>query len=179
MNQVIATPAQSDSEQPRALKTRQALKYHLSLAGEFQVAAQLQRLGVSASVTYGNAKNADVIVFNDEGSKAVVVEVKSTSQSKWVVGSRVPASEPKPWVFVYFPTDTNEPPRYYVFLQSDLHDLLAEEENAYFLRYEQRHGRAYGDRAGVVNLARAKAEPYRNAWHKIIDLLRTCSQSPQ
>jgi len=36
--------------------SKQAQKYHLSLAGEFYVAAELQRRGISAAVTYGNAK---------------------------------------------------------------------------------------------------------------------------
>ena len=44
--------------------SKQAQKYHLSLAGEFYVAAELQRRGISAAVTYGNAKNADVVAFS-------------------------------------------------------------------------------------------------------------------
>ena len=34
--------------------------------------------GVSAAVTYGNAKSADVVAFSALGEKAVVIEVKST-----------------------------------------------------------------------------------------------------
>lgn len=59
---------------------KQAQKYHSSLAGEFFVAAELQRQGIAAAVTYGNAKNADVVAFSISGDKAVVIEVKSTSQ---------------------------------------------------------------------------------------------------
>jgi hypothetical protein len=62
----------------------QLQKYHLSLAGEFFVAAELQRRGISAAVTYGYAKSADVVAFSMSGEKAVVIEVKSTSQLKWV-----------------------------------------------------------------------------------------------
>jgi hypothetical protein len=47
----------------RFLMSKQAQKYHLSLAGEFFVAAELQRRGVAAAVTYDNAKNADVVAF--------------------------------------------------------------------------------------------------------------------
>lgn len=57
---------------------RQEEKYHLSMAGEFFVAAQLQRLGVSASVTYGNAKSADVVAFAKDKDIAVIIEVKSS-----------------------------------------------------------------------------------------------------
>lgn len=44
--------------------SKQAVKYHLAMAGEYFVAAQLHRLGVSAAVTFGNAKTADVVAFH-------------------------------------------------------------------------------------------------------------------
>ena len=69
--------------------SRQAEKYHLSLAGEFYVAAELQRRGISAAVTYSNAKKADVVAFSS-GSYAVAIEVKSTPGPDWVVGGSVP-----------------------------------------------------------------------------------------
>ena len=48
----------------------QQRKYNLSLAGDFFVAAELQRRGVMASVTYGNAKKADVVAFSPKISTA-------------------------------------------------------------------------------------------------------------
>ena len=57
-------------------------KYHLAMAGEYFVAAQLQRLGLMASITYGNAKRADVIVFSESSDRVVVVEVKTTRKKR-------------------------------------------------------------------------------------------------
>ncbi len=151
--------------------TRQAQKYHLSLAGEFFVAAELQRREVSAAVTYGNAKSADVVAFSLSGEKAVVIEVKSTSQSKWVVGGFTPPASPKPWVFVYLPASYTESPSYYVVLQSELHDILMPLHIEYNRRFKERHGVEYGDRPGVVNFTRAQAEPFKDAWGKIVDQL--------
>jgi hypothetical protein len=88
--------------------SKQAQKYHLSLAGEFFVAAELQRRGICAAVTYGNAKSADVVAFSLSGEKAVVIEVKSTSSPKWVVGGTIPSASEKPWVFVYLPTEPSD-----------------------------------------------------------------------
>ena len=59
---------------------KQAAKYHLSLAGEYYVAAELQRRGIHASVTYGNAKQTDVVAFCEASTRAVVIEVKATGQ---------------------------------------------------------------------------------------------------
>jgi len=153
--------------------SKQAQKYHLSLAGEFYVAAELQRRGISAAVTYGNAKNADVIAFSLSGEKAVVVEVKSTSQSKWVVGGTVPLPSSKPWVFVHMPTDQSASPAFFVLLQSELHEILAPEEADYFRKFKEKHGEEYGNRPGVVNLQRHQAEPFKNAWEKILGQLST------
>ena len=151
--------------------SKQEQKYHLSLAGEFFVAAELQRRGISAAVTYGNAKCADVVAFSVSGEKAVVIEVKSTSQSRWVVGGRSPVASPKPWVFVYLPIDQSEAASYYVVLQSELHDILAPLDIEYNRKFKEKHGVEYGDRPGVVNFTRAQAEPFKNAWEKIISQL--------
>ena len=148
--------------------SKQDQKYHLSLAGEFFVAAELQRHGISAAVTYGNAKNADVVAFSISGDKAVVVEVKSTSQPKWVVGGTLPLASSKPWVFVHLPIDPTDPPEYYIILQSELHDILTPIEEDYYRKFKEKHGIDFGDRKGVVNFTRKQAEPFKNQWAKII-----------
>lgn len=151
--------------------SRQSQKYHLSLAGEFYVAAELQRRGVSAAVTYGNAKSADVVAFSMSGEKAVVVEVKSTAQAKWVVGGKIPAPSSKPWVFVHVPEDTQLPPSFFVLLQSELHEILAPLGDEYRRRFKEKHGVEYGERVGVENLTMKQAEPFRDGWSKILDQL--------
>jgi hypothetical protein len=153
--------------------SKQEQKYHLSLAGEFFVAAELQRRGISAAVTYGNAKCADVVAFSMSGERAVVIEVKSTSQSQWVVGGFTPVPSPKPWVFVYLPTEQSEGPSYYVVLQSELNEILTPLDVEYNRRFKEKHGVEYGDRRGVVNFTRAQAEPFKNAWERIISQLLT------
>jgi hypothetical protein len=110
----------------------QTEKYHLAMSGEYFVAAQIQRLGVSASVTYGNAKSADVIAFTGSSDRVVAVEVKTTRQRQWVVGAHIPAKSEKPWVFVHLPENSEEPPRFFVLTQSQLHAILAPQEAEYY-----------------------------------------------
>lgn len=62
--------------------SKQKQKYNLAMAGEYYVAAELHRRGIPASITYGNAKKADVVATSEDGEAAVVIEVKSTSQTK-------------------------------------------------------------------------------------------------
>ena len=156
------------------ISSRQADKYHLSLAGEFFVAAELQRRGIAAAVTYGNAKKADVVAFSG-GSFAVAIEVKSTSSPRWVVGGVLPQPSIAPWVFVHIPSISAEPPSFFVFSQLQLHELLSPRDTAYRRAFLAKHGEEYGDRRGVVNLSLTEAQPFRNQWRTIIDLLQGVS----
>lgn len=149
----------------------QAEKYNLSIAGEFFVAAQLQRLGARASVTYGNAKNADVVAVGQASNKSLVVEVKSSSAGRWPVGSRVPSPSDQVWVFVHLPRDTSAPPEYFVLTQRQLHEALAPAEREYMARYKEKHGRNYGDKPGVAAATTMLLAPYRNAWSTILSML--------
>lgn len=153
--------------------SNQAQKYHLSLADEFYVAAELQRRGISAAVTYGNAKSADVVAFSTTGENVVVIEVKSTSQTKWVVGGKVPCPTTKPWVFVHMPLEPTVPPSFFIVLQSGLHDILAPIGIEYRRKFKEKHGVEYGDRPRVENLTKQQAAPFKDAWSKIVDQLST------
>jgi len=152
-------------------KKSQAMKYHLAMAGEYFVAAQLQRLQVFASVTYGNAKSADVIAFTKDSDRVVVIEVKTTQNPKWVVGGRIPEKSNKPWVFVSLNEDTEVSPEFFILTQEELHLLLAPLEKEYFRKYLEKHGVEYGDKPGVVNISRSMLEPYKNCWSVIKDQL--------
>ncbi len=149
------------------MRMSQAQKYHLSLAGEFYVAAELHRRSIQAAVTYGNAKRADVVAFSTSREKSVVIEVKSTLQARWVVGDRVPAPSRTPWVFVRMPADPDAPATYYVVLQSDLHRILALDEAAYRRKYRERHGGQEFRGRPVWNFTSKQAEPFKNAWEHI------------
>ena len=149
---------------------RQTEKYHLSLAGEFYVAAELQRRGVAAAVTYGNAKKADVVAVS-AGSRAVAIEVKSTRKRVWVVGAVVPEPCKAPWVFVHVPTTDDQPPAFFVLSQAQLYEILHPIDVEYRRAYLAKHGEEYGNRRGVVNLSRQQAGPFQDRWETIIGLL--------
>jgi hypothetical protein len=153
--------------------SKQAGEYHLNIAGEFFVAAQLQRLRIPASVTYGNAKKADVVAFSEDGAKAVTIEVKSTSQPKWIIGSYIPTQGNNPWVLVYIPPDAASSPAYYIMTQNEIREIVLPVSQAYNAKYKEKHGVEYGNKPGVVSLAQKDAEAHKDAWHKIIEQLKT------
>jgi hypothetical protein len=151
--------------------SRQVEKYLKSMAGEFFVAAQLQRLGLNASVTYGNAKSADIVVFSTDYSKCLPVEVKTTSKDKWAIGCPIPKPSSQPWVFVYLPTELASPPEYFVLSQEELHFLMLPIQTEYFSKYKEKHGEPYGDRPGNFSLRKELAAQYKNNWSTILKLI--------
>lgn len=84
-------------------------KYYLSLSGEYRVASELLKRGLNATVTFGNAKSADVVAYGSN-RKAVVIEVKTSQQKNFVTGFynkyETPEQEhPDFWVLVQVKAD--------------------------------------------------------------------------
>lgn len=77
MTKIQNTPSQN----------KQSEKYLVNLAGEYGVCAELSKRGIPCSLTYGNAKAADVIVFGmQERKTCYVVEVKTSKSTRFVTG---------------------------------------------------------------------------------------------
>ncbi len=142
-------------------------KYSVGMAGEHFVVAELLRRGVSASVTMGNAKRADVVALNSDATKVVVAEVKSSPQKEWIVGNVVPQASAQPWVFVHVPANET-PPRYFVLTAKELNGILSSGDEKYRAGFLERHGKPFTGK-GVVKLKLAEAEKYENKWSSIID----------
>lgn len=147
----------------------QAEKYAVAMAGEHYVAAELIRRGVSAPVTMGNAKRADVVVIDHTTTRAVVVEVKSSPNEEWIVGSAPPAPSEQPWVFVHVSSDFT-PPRYFILTAAEISAILLPGHHAYCERYQREKGRP--SPGGVCKLKIRQAEDSENCWEKIIRQVR-------
>lgn len=139
--------------------------YSIGLAGEFLVAGELLRRGIMAAVTYGNAKQADVVAVN--GNKAAFLEVKSTPRTKWVLGNKLPEATKAIWVLVYLPSDSTQPPEYFVLTGAELRAIVQPEEDAFKARFRSKHGRDW-DGKGVVSVQRKLIDDtHLGAWNKV------------
>lgn len=145
--------------------TNQARKHAIGLSGEFLVAGELLRRGVTAAVTYGNAKKSDVIAIHE--SKVTAIEVKSTSGAKWVLGGSLPEGTSKIWVLVYLPSNETKSPEYFVLTGEELRKLLMPEHEAYMKRYREKNKKEFTG-AGVVSIQRRLlGAEHAGAWHKV------------
>jgi hypothetical protein len=147
--------------------SKQTRKYNLSLAGEFFVAAELQRRGVMATITYGNAKRADVVAFSPCNSRAIVIEVKSSGANKWVVGNKNPDASDDLWVLVRIPEYSDESPRFFILIAQEIHNILAPGEEEYRRKYKEMNGQDYTG-TGVYSLRLDQIQSHEHQWEKVL-----------
>src|SRR5450756_2419270 len=108
---------------------------------EFLVAGELLRRGIMAAVTYGNAKKADVVAIHE--GRSATIEVKTTSESRWVLGNALPPEGASRWVLVHLPTDLTQSPEYFVLTGTELRGAVQPRHDAYNAAYMAKHGEPY------------------------------------
>ena len=157
-------------------------KYHLSLAGEYRVASELLKRNLNATVTYGNAKSADVVVYGSN-RKAKIIEVKTSQQKNFVTSFynkyKNPEYEhPDFWILlqVKVESDNNFSERFFILTHKELAIIQAKRNRAYRLKHgdikenqkltwEQHYQLS---QKGVDNVLLTDVEKYENKWDKII-----------
>lgn len=183
MNTAISDPALVEPEADHeydfssGVRGSQQQKYALNLAGEFYVAAELNRRGIFASVTYGAAKNADVLAFDPQSRQTAVIEVKTTAapNKKWITGQHsIDKYSINPqlfWVLVLVPDkqDTHSAPRFFVFTSQELVEKVSANHAVYSAAYLERHNVPFQDSTGVYSLSLSEAEAMQTEgrWGKI------------
>ena len=162
-------------------------KYHLSLAGEYRVASELLRRGLNATVTFGNAKSADVVAYGSN-RRAVVIEVKTSQQKNFVTGFynkyATPEQEhPDFWVLVQVKTNPKDDfaERFFILSHSELSIVQAERNRAYRIRccdVKEDQELSWGDhyrlsQQGVDNVLLTDVAEQEGQWEKIV---RACNR---
>lgn len=148
----------------------QISKSQLSQFGEFSVAAELNRRGFSATVTYGNMKNTDVVAFSDHGHYAVI-EVKTSSTSGFVTGITPEKAKIKRknvfWVLISVRQDREEAkPRFFILSDAEIKKIQMDSDQIYLDGYVSRHGKEFTGK-GVPSFAIKKIEKHEGCWDKI------------
>jgi hypothetical protein len=143
-------------------------KYHLNLAGEYRVAAELLKRGIFATITYGNKKGADTYAIGPN-RRTAVVEVKTSNSLRFVTG-----------FYQKYKVETQDHPDFWVLYRLALHGdedfyVLTHEEMAIaqsarnypneHLRWEQHAERVA---RGVDNVLGHDLQEHLSAWHKIV-----------
>jgi hypothetical protein len=79
------------------------------MAGEFLTAGKLFKRGYQASITLGNAKHIDILVYNPEIDKSFVVQVKTLRKKNCFLIKKESINKEHIYVFiVLYSNDTQE-----------------------------------------------------------------------
>jgi hypothetical protein len=151
-------------------------KYHLSLAGEYRVASELLKRGIFATITFGNAKGADIYAIGPT-KRTAIIEVKSSNSSKFVTGffqkyGDEMRDHPNFWV-LYSIADPNSD-EFYVLSHAEM--VRAQGDRNFpgkAMTYDE-HAKAVSK--GVDNVLAKDLQKYKSAWEKIAKYLRVPSQ---
>ncbi len=157
-------------------------KYHLALAGEYRVASELLKRGLNATVTFGNAKSADVVAYG-ANRRATVIEVKTSQQKNFVTGfynkyKSPEQNHPDFWVMVQIAQDRNGgyTERFFVLTHMEVATIQAERNRTYNVRrgdvapdavlsWQQHYERS---QTGVDNVLLTNVQDHEDRWDKIM-----------
>jgi hypothetical protein len=173
----VTTDAERREPRGLVILTKTDRKFTTGLAGEFLVAGELLRRGIMAAVTYGNAKKADVVAFG--AGRSVLLEVKSTSEPKWVLGSGLPSPDVGLWALVLLPRDTKVAPSYFIISGTELRALVMPKHERFMQQYRAKHGSDFSG-SGVCSVERALiGSQYQGAWQKVTEALGIDGPAPE
>lgn len=98
-------------------------KQRLSLAGEYGACSELSKRGFDVSITMGNAKAVDIVLFKKDGTYQRI-EVKTSRSKRFVTGffqkyyDKTQALHPDFWVFVHI--DEEYKSHYYILTHEEM-----------------------------------------------------------
>lgn len=135
----------------------------LSITGEYGVCSELSKRGHHVSLTYGNAKATDIVIFshNGTGKFCRTVEVKTSRDKKFVTGffqkygDKSNPIQPDYWVLVYI--DADNVSHYYVLTHEEMGNA----------QMERNKMQTWEPVKGVDNVLLKDVVTYENAWNKI------------
>ena len=155
-------------------------KYHLNLAGEYRVCAEILKRNIFATVTYGNKKGADIYAIG-ENKRTAVIEVKASNSSRFVTGfyqkyKKPDMPHPDFWVLYSVGraknTENNDEfdEHFYVLT----HEEMAEAQAGRNSPRKDLDYLAHVERAakGVDNVLSRNVEQHENCWNKIEEYFR-------
>lgn len=139
---------------------QQIEKQRLGLAGEYSVCAELLKRGFDASITYGNTKAVDIVVFHQDKTFKRI-EVKTSQNKRFVTGffqkyyDRNRPLHPDYWILVYI----NEQ------MLADYYILTHEEMGTVQMKRNEMD--TWERIVGCDNVLLKDIESFKDQWNKI------------
>lgn len=127
------------------------------MAGEFLTVGKLFKKGYQASVTFGNAKSIDVLVYNPEINKTFNVQVKTLRKRNCFPIKRENIEEDHIYVFVIL-NDFKDDEEFYIITGKE---IRADINHFFGSSYQRESGPSS---MPAINYGPLTKGPYRNNW---------------
>ena len=135
-------------------------KQRLGMAGEFSVCAELLKRGYNASITMGNAKAVDIVVFQQDQTYRRI-EVKTSRDKRFVTGffqkyyDKTQTLHPDFWVLVHIDEENNS--HYYVLTHEEMGNV----------QMKRNEMDTWEQIKGCDNVLLRDIEPFKDKWETI------------
>lgn len=83
-------------------------------AGEFFVAAELERRGLTASVLMRNTKDFDILAINRETNNQYAIQVKTTTKRDWILSKKSEDKVEDDFIYIFVKINGLEEPEYHI-----------------------------------------------------------------
>lgn len=147
---------------------KQSQKNFANLAGEYGVCAELAKQQIPCSLTFGNAKAADVIVYaTADHHECRIIEVKTSKSKRFVTGffqkygDKDKQPHPDFWVIVYI--DENLTSHYHILTHDEMGKVQMERNKMTEWKSVPK---------GCDNVLLEHIKPYEDKWESIKNCLK-------
>ncbi len=147
---------------------------YLNLAGQFYVAAELQRRHIYAVVRFFLPTEAFLVAYSlgKTKPKSIEIEVRSTKKSTWEIDRTVSIKPGQIWVFVVVPEDEGAPAEFYVLNGSELLEKLGSGADDSLKKHKEEPRKTSVKPAIVTKVTKKQVEAYKNAWGTVLKRLQ-------
>lgn len=130
-------------------------------AGEFFVAAELERRGLSASVLMKNTKDFDILSINRETNKQYAIQVKTTTKNGWILSEKNENIMEDNIFYVFVKIKDLEQPEYHI-VPSEVVSKKLRESHQEWLSVLGRNGQPHNDNS--IRTFEDRDNIYLNQW---------------
>ena len=130
-------------------------------SGEYFVAGELERRGLTAAVPMSNTKDFDILAINRNNNKQYAIQVKTTTKNNWILGKKCENNYGDSIIYVLVKLKGLEAPEYHI-VPSKVIAKRIKKSHQEWLNTPGRNGQKHND--NVIRVFDDENDEYLNRW---------------
>lgn len=130
-------------------------------AGEFFVAAELERRGLTASVLMRNTKDFDILAINRETNNQYAIQVKTTTKRDWILSKKSEEKVEDNVIYIFVKINGLETPEYHIVPSWIVSETLKKSHQEWLLK-PGKDGQVHNDNS--IRIFSDNDNTYLNKW---------------